>query len=762
MNDLDLLKQYNEQLKEKEDGRFSSETAANEYDSIAAQANEVVTKNNNDRDFMLEAISINPSYLRNASEELKSDLNFLLAAYDKQPELVNNAQIYGVDPVLAEQSVTVYNNAVPEAEPEEKAPLIEQDVPEPEIVQVEPVQDNNQAKIDLLNQYDKEHVEQVINNYSYLKDEDVCLTINNVELTVGDFKERLAELSKEETNEVSEVDEVLINYSNSGYSKNANGEYFNPNIDEYDPDYDPHNDPLFNNIKKSSGKSEDELLLDYIDAMNEMGTILGKEPYPGIEKESLSEYILDDAKKERFEALRSMSNDIKNENVVVPNKYSDIWTQINDIRTAMGKIINKEPYPGIEHENEHAIDYQLDDWEKEQFADLRNQLNAIKEKYPTMFLNSKVEEKEQQTGNVEQSIVDDNPQHAPNPETGYAVDGFQPPAVVDTPVEENTNAGPVDDNPQHAPNPETGYAVDGFQPPAVVDTPVQENQQQPQPQVNKGKEMLKKSLIFAGGFVTGVGLSCVPGVGTIRMGIAAVKVTGAVINVWAKKHPDGKVAQIRQQVLDKIPENIKAGLKNISEKVHASPLNVFVNGVAVGYIAGNVFEMVTGNTVLEAIQDKVAPKEIPTTNVQTNTPSQAPNDQVAQQPTEPVQQATQPAPQSTQPVQQVTQPTTPAPVVDVPGPDLTQIADAVKGGQTIDLSGLEYGLVSSDAATPVHLIQSAGKDVQFLREVVKPDGTVMWAFNQSNGLGYAWFKADDVMNHLAQTGQELVSQGMVR
>ena len=57
MNDLDLLKQYNEQLKEKEDGRFSSETAANEYDSIAAQANEVVTKNNNDRDFMLEAIS---------------------------------------------------------------------------------------------------------------------------------------------------------------------------------------------------------------------------------------------------------------------------------------------------------------------------------------------------------------------------------------------------------------------------------------------------------------------------------------------------------------------------------------------------------------------------------------------------------------------------------------------------------------------------------------------------------------------------------
>jgi len=36
-----------------------------------------------------------------------------------------------------------------------------------------------------------------------------------------------------------EQDPVLIEYSNSGYSKNAFGHYFNPNIDEYDENYDP-------------------------------------------------------------------------------------------------------------------------------------------------------------------------------------------------------------------------------------------------------------------------------------------------------------------------------------------------------------------------------------------------------------------------------------------------------------------------------------------------------------------------------------------
>lgn len=41
-------------------------------------------------------------------------------------------------------------------------------------------------------------------------------------------------------------DEALEKYSAEGFGKNANGEYFNPYTDEYDPDYDPHNDSSYN------------------------------------------------------------------------------------------------------------------------------------------------------------------------------------------------------------------------------------------------------------------------------------------------------------------------------------------------------------------------------------------------------------------------------------------------------------------------------------------------------------------------------------
>jgi len=565
-------------------------------------------------------------------------------------------------------------------------------------------------------------------------------------------------------------DEVLINYSNSGYGKNAYGWYFNPNIDEYDETYDPHNDPLFNkDIKKEIG-NHDELFNEYAGVMNQMAEILGKEPMPGIENTELDGLIISDEDKEKFMVGKNRVEEIGNIDHSIVTEYADLTKQIADIRSNMGKIIGKEPYPGIETEYIHSPSLQLDDWEKDHFDDLRVQLDKIKEKYPVLFENVKLaerpeetkQEEQEQEQQVEAPVVDNNPQHQPL-DNGYAQGGFQPPAVVvdNNPQHQPLDNGyaqggfqppavvPQDNNPQHEPQ-DNGYAQGGFQPPAVVPEQVNDNQDRgPQtPQVDRRKELLKKSLIFAGGVVTGVGLSCVPGVGTIRMGIAAVKVTNAAVNVWANRHPDGRVAQLRQNILDHLPDRVKNGYVAISERLHSSPLNVFINGVSVGYIAGNVFELATGKTVFEAVQDKFQAPEIqaPAPEVQTHV-------QPEPKPTP------KPTPQST--------PATPDPVQavvpDVPAaPDFTQIADAVKGGQTIDISGLEYGLVSSDATNAVHLIQSAGKDVTFLREVVRPDGTVMWAFNQSNGLGYAWFKADDVMDYLAKTGQELVSSGMTR
>ncbi len=552
---------------------------------------------------------------------------------------------------------------------------------------------------------------------------------------------------------VNDKDPVLVEYANSGYGKNADGWYFNPNTDEYDESYDPHNDPLFNKDLKQETKTNEELLREYMRLMFSMSDILGKDPYLGVEKESLPD-TMDPEKKEEFEKFRARVGEIASLDKTVPEKYAQILGEINDIRNAMGKILNIEPYPGIENEYEHAVKFQLDDFEKEHFADLREKLNGIKEQYPEMFLNviSKDNTKDQE------SSKDDNDQHKPNPETGYAVGGFQPPAAIDE---------PVDTNDQHKPNPETGYAVGGFQPPAAVDAPVQTNDQptppplpdQPQPEQQqtaskkeKAMEALKKGLAFAGGMVVGAGLSCVPGVGVIRMGISAVKITGSVVNTWANKHPDGKVAQIRDAALDKVPQPIKDKLVAFNKKMHSTPLNAFVNGVAVGYIAGNVFEMVTGNTLFEAAKERLTPlnaDEAQALDAAKNAATQTTD----VQPT--------PGPEPTPTVADTQTTVVPQVTPDVPtAPDYTQLTDMVKSGQPVDISGLEFGKVSSDALNSVHLKNIVGNGATFFKEAVAPDGTVMWAFKQPNGMYYAWFSKDEILEELAKAAENTAGRSI--
>lgn len=50
-------------------------------------------------------------------------------------------------------------------------------------------------------------------------------------------------------------DEALASYSAEGYGKNASGEYYNPYTDEYDPNYDPHNDSAYNVPQKDDALS---------------------------------------------------------------------------------------------------------------------------------------------------------------------------------------------------------------------------------------------------------------------------------------------------------------------------------------------------------------------------------------------------------------------------------------------------------------------------------------------------------------------------
>ena len=51
------------------------------------------------------------------------------------------------------------------------------------------------------------------------------------------------------------IDEVLEKYKNDGFGKNAFGWYFNPWKDEFDEEYDPHNDPEYNEkLKEEKAK----------------------------------------------------------------------------------------------------------------------------------------------------------------------------------------------------------------------------------------------------------------------------------------------------------------------------------------------------------------------------------------------------------------------------------------------------------------------------------------------------------------------------
>ena len=67
---------------------------------------------------------------------------------------------------------------------------------------------------------------------------------NNVNVDAEDNKKQLPA-----------KDQALASYSAEGYGKNASGEYYNPYTDEYDPNYDPHNDSAYNVHQKDEALS---------------------------------------------------------------------------------------------------------------------------------------------------------------------------------------------------------------------------------------------------------------------------------------------------------------------------------------------------------------------------------------------------------------------------------------------------------------------------------------------------------------------------
>ena len=248
----------------------------------------------------------------------------------------------------------------------------------------------------------------------------------------------------------------------------------------------------------------------------------------------------------------------------------------------------------------------------------------------------------------------------------------------------------------------------------------------------QNKKLLYKGLAAVAGFATGLGLSCVPGVGTIRMGISVTKLAVSGINFWAKKHPEGKIAKLRNTTIEKInkipgaPKVIEK-VNKMREKLKSSPWNCFINGVAAGYITGNLIEMFTGETILEHLQGDSKEIEIDNPIKDTgDTGNNVPDNNV---------------PDNNVPTDEIINNS--VPTIDPSTLTLNQ-------GEVIDLSSLAKGSVSPGGAMVNVMEDTVGKTAVFDKISVAPDGKIWWHFKQLNGAGYAWFPAEDVQEVLAK------------
>lgn len=238
------------------------------------------------------------------------------------------------------------------------------------------------------------------------------------------------------------------------------------------------------------------------------------------------------------------------------------------------------------------------------------------------------------------------------------------------------------------------------------------------------QDLLYKGLAATAGVAVGLGLSTVPGVGVIRMGIAGAKLATSGINAWTKKYPEGKIANIVNDTKDKFNQKtakFKETHPNITSKIELakqkikeldlSKLNWFINGVAAGYLAGNILgiENLVHNSTTKAVEAGTYQ-----TGAITDSISNASEEIIT-------------------------------------NTDALVSTATLEPGQVVDISGIEQGLVASDSNNLVDLITSAGKEAVVDKFQTLPNGEVMVHFKQIDGSGYAWFNLTEVQDYLAQT-----------
>lgn len=397
------------------------------------------------------------------------------------------------------------------------------------------------------------------------------------------------------------------------------------------------------------------LLAEYAHTLNDMSFILQESTYPGIihADPNAVKYQLDDNEIDRFLDLSASAKSFGNQHPDVVKSYEVLMNEIINTRKAMGTILGEEPYPGIENSDPFKIADQTD---RSKFINYKNNLTNMKTKYPYLFegyvpVHNQTKTDDAQKQDDQQvtpqqtnptGSTGDNTPPTGNPSTG---DNSNPSGnnnpSSDPPAGDNTTGdqeNEQDDQQQSNDQQQTGQQQGepqqqtGQQQGEPQQTGQQQagNQQQNQvdpeqaekaAKIAKLKKKIKKGLGFTAGMAVGVALSCVPGVGTISMAASTAKLvmsgTGAIVKSWTNKHPDGIITKMykttNRMIATKMP-NVASKVNSIKQKFQSSPLNVFVNGVSAGFIAGNLYELWGGGTVIQSFTQKASYGPIVYTN----------------------------------------------------------------------------------------------------------------------------------------------------
>ena len=276
----------------------------------------------------------------------------------------------------------------------------------------------------------------------------------------------------------------------------------------------------------------------------------------------------------------------------------------------------------------------------------------------------------------------------------------------------------------------------------------------------KRKKLWLKALAGTTGFIAGLGFSCVPGVGTIRMGIATTKLaitaTNKIINICTKNNQVGisqKVKKVVEPYINKIniryPKLIPT-INKTKEKLKNPYIQCAINGLAAGYIVGNVVEMITGSSISEHISERL---NLSSNNIESDLTTKVPQNSVEELPkTDEYINSENGQIIDKKPI--IEQETIiknnlinhSKPIVD----DIVSTNKIIpKQGDIVDLSNITKGYTSADSSKMVNIMESLGKEVAFDKAVELSDGRIMWHFKRLNGAGYAWFDSEVVQELLS-------------